>query len=107
VGGSPCTTSASCAVAAPVHGVREIPLAEIEGTLEPSKASLFDHRFLPAGPARHRWERVWLAEERGAVLPPISVVPIGQGYAVRDGHHRVSVARARGALTIDATVDAG
>jgi hypothetical protein len=27
------------------------------------------------------------------------------GYAVRDGHHRVSVARARGALTIDATMD--
>jgi len=24
---------------------------------------------------------------------------------VRDGHHRVSVARARGALTIDATLD--
>jgi hypothetical protein len=40
------------------------------------------------------------------VLPPISVVPFGDGYAVRDGHHRVSVARARGALTIDAVVDA-
>jgi ParB-like chromosome segregation protein Spo0J len=40
------------------------------------------------------------------VLPPISVVPVEDGYAVRDGHHRVSVARARGALTIDATVEA-
>jgi ParB-like chromosome segregation protein Spo0J len=39
------------------------------------------------------------------VLPPISVVRVGDGYAVRDGHHRVSVARARGAETIDATVD--
>ena len=36
---------------------------------------------------------------------PISVVPVGDGYAIRDGHHRVSVARARGALTIDAQVD--
>jgi hypothetical protein len=26
-------------------------------------------------------------------------------YAVRDGHHRVSVALARGALTIDAVVE--
>ena len=39
------------------------------------------------------------------MLPPISVVAVGDSYAVRDGHHRVSVARARGALTIDATVD--
>jgi hypothetical protein len=48
---------------------------------------------------------VWLAEERGAVLPPISVVRVGDAYAVRDGHHRVSVARARGAVSIDASVD--
>ena len=47
---------------------------------------------------------MWLAEARGAVLPPISVVPAAGGYAVRDGHHRVSVALARGALTIDADV---
>jgi hypothetical protein len=38
------------------------------------------------------------------VLPPISVVAVGDAYAVRDGHHRVSVALARGALAIDATV---
>jgi ParB-like chromosome segregation protein Spo0J len=47
-----------------------------------------------------------MAEQRGAVLPPISVVPTDGGYAVRDGHHRVSVARARGAATIDAEVEA-
>jgi hypothetical protein len=47
---------------------------------------------------------VWLAEHRGAVLPPILVVPVGDAYALRDGHHCVSVARARGALTITAIV---
>jgi ParB-like chromosome segregation protein Spo0J len=31
-------------------------------------------------------------------------VRVGDGYAVADGHHRVSVARARGALEIDATI---
>ena len=46
-----------------------------------------------------------MAENRGAVLPPISVVPVGDAYAVIDGHHRVSVARARGAIAIDATID--
>ena len=87
-------------------GVREIPIDAISGTLEPSRAAMFDRCFRPAGRARSRWERVWLAEQQGAVLPPISVVQVGDGYAVRDGHHRVSVARARGAVSIDATVDA-
>jgi hypothetical protein len=88
------------------QGVREIPIAAISGTLEPSRAAMFDRSFRPAGRARSRWERVWLAEHQGAVLPPISVVQVGDVYAVRDGHHRVSVARARGAVSIDATVDA-
>jgi hypothetical protein len=66
---------------------------------------MFDRCFRPAARARSRWERVWLAEQHGAVLPPISVVAVEDGYAVRDGHHRVSVAKARGAVSIDATVD--
>ena len=89
------------------RGVREIPLARITGTLEPHRAEHFDPEFRPAASARERWQRLWLAEARGAVLPPISVVPAGDGYAVRDGHHRVSVALARGAVTIDALVSAG
>jgi hypothetical protein len=88
------------------RGVREIPLGAIGGTLEPSRASLFDRCFRPSAAARERWQRLWLAEHRGKALPPISVVRVGDAYAVRDGHHRVSVARARGALTIDATVEA-
>lgn len=87
------------------RGIREIPLAAIRATLEPSRAALFDRCFRPASSAGCRWQRLWLAEHRGAALPPISVVAVGDSYAIRDGHHRVSVARARGALTIDATVD--
>jgi hypothetical protein len=84
--------------------VNEIPLAAIAGTIEPGRAMLFDHCFRPARPARSRWLAVWMAERRGVVLPPISVVRVGNAYAVRDGHHRVSVALARGAVTIDAVV---
>lgn len=87
--------------------LREIPLDAIAGTVEPSRAKLFDSEFRPRTPARARWERLWLAEHRGTSLPPISVVRVGDAYAVRDGHHRVSVARARGALTIDAAIEAG
>jgi hypothetical protein len=88
-----------------MHGFREIPLGAIRGTVEASRAAMFDEAFRPRPAARTRWQRVWLAEHRGQALPPISVARVGDAYAVRDGHHRVSVARARGALTIDATLD--
>jgi ParB-like nuclease domain len=38
------------------------------------------------------------------VLPPISVYRLCGAHYVRDGHHRVSVARALGATEIDAEV---
>jgi hypothetical protein len=93
--------------ARPGRGVREIPLSAIRGTMEPGRAHLFDRGFRPAAPTRRRWERVWAAVDRGHILPPISVVPVQDGYVVRDGHHRVSVAKARGAVTIDAALETG
>jgi ParB-like nuclease domain len=88
-------------------GVREVPLDAIKGTVEPARTGLFDRDFRPRPAARSRWQRVWLAEHAGKALPPISVIPVGDDYAVTDGHHRVSVAHARGAATIDAVVQAG
>jgi len=84
--------------------VREIALEAITGSVEPGRATQFDGDFRPSPAARMRWLRVWQAEQRGAGLPPISVVAVGDGYAIRDGHHRVSVARARGAQTIAAAI---
>jgi hypothetical protein len=84
--------------------VREIPLDAITGTLEPGRAREFDSEFRPSPRTRSRWLRVWVAEQAGPGLGPIEVVQVGETYAVRDGHHRVSVARARGAATIDAIV---
>ena len=105
-GGRLCVYGAPRATASGRLGIRAIPIAAISGTLEPSRAALFDRCFRPAAGARSRWERVWLAEHHGTVLPPISVIQVGDSYAVRDGHHRVSVAKARGALSIDASIDA-
>jgi hypothetical protein len=85
-------------------GVAEIPLEAIAGTTEPNRADQFDQHFRPKPLTRGRWQRVWLAVDQGVALPPISVVQIGDAYAIRDGHHRVSVAKARGALTITALV---
>jgi hypothetical protein len=84
--------------------VREIPLEAIIGSVEPGRATQFDGAFRPSPATRDRWLRVGQAEQRGAGLPPISVVPVGDGYAIRDGHHRVSVARARGAHSIAAAI---
>jgi hypothetical protein len=86
------------------RGVREIPLDAIAGTTEPNRAAQFDQDFRPAKLTRSRWQRVWLAFHRGAALPPISVVQFGDAYAIRDGHHRVSVAKALGAPSIPAIV---
>jgi hypothetical protein len=86
------------------RGVTEIPLEAIAGTTEPNRAAQFDQHFRPKPLTRGRWQRVWLAVQQGVTLPPISVVQIGDAYAIRDGHHRVSVAKARGALTITARV---
>src|SRR4051812_36187883 len=85
-------------------GVREIPLEAIAGTVGPGRAREFDSEFRPSPRMRKRWTRVGVAEHAGPGLPPISVIKIGDSYAIRDGHHRVSVARARGAATIDAIV---
>jgi hypothetical protein len=88
------------------RGVREIPLDAIKGTTEPNRAAQFDQDLRPSNLTRYRWQRVWLAFHRGATLPPISVVQFGDAYAIRDGHHRVSVAKALGAPTIRAIVAA-
>jgi hypothetical protein len=86
------------------RGLTEIPLEAIAGTTEPNRAAQFDESFRPKPLTRDRWQRVWLAVQQDVTLPPISVVQIGEAYAIRDGHHRVSVAKARGALTITALV---
>ncbi len=86
------------------RGLAEIPLEAIAGTTEPNRAAQFDQHFRPKPRTRDRWQRVWLAVQQGVMLPPISVVQVGDAYAIRDGHHRVSVAKARGALTITALV---
>ncbi|MBO0747808.1 MAG: hypothetical protein J2O47_05640, partial [Acidimicrobiaceae bacterium] len=65
----------------------------------------FDREFRPtSNRSRERWQRIATAQRRGASMPPISVYRIGDMHFVRDGHHRVSVARALGWRTIEAEV---
>jgi len=85
-------------------GVQQIPVGAIVGTVD-RRPDSFDRSFRPRSPElRRRWERVMAARRRGETLPPIDVYKVGDIYFVRDGHHRVSVARALGETTIDAHV---
>jgi hypothetical protein len=85
-------------------GTQPIAIDSITGTVEPARAGTFDRRFLPAAVVEQRWKRLWVAQASGVPLPPISVYRVGQDHIVRDGHHRVSVARDQGFPTIDAEV---
>jgi hypothetical protein len=84
-------------------GLQTIPLDSIVGTVDSSRD--FDRRFRPtSGRVRERWERLALAQRRGEPIPPIDVYRVGDMHFVIDGHHRVSIAMATGAKTIDAHV---
>jgi hypothetical protein len=84
-------------------GLQTIPLEAIVGTVDSSRD--FDRRFRPtSGRVRERWERLALAQRRGEPIPPIDVYRVGDMYFVQDGHHRVSIAIATGATTIEAYV---
>jgi hypothetical protein len=85
-------------------GLQAIPLDSIVGTAEDAKTRTFDGRFRPQPSSRRRWEGIWMSARRGAALPPISVYRLGERHFVRDGHHRVSVARSLGMTAIDAEV---
>jgi hypothetical protein len=84
-------------------GLQVVPLDAIVGSED--RAAEFDRGFRPTSARlRSRWERIAAAYRRGESLPPVSLFKVGDLYFVRDGHHRVSVAKAHGRTDIDAYV---
>jgi hypothetical protein len=85
------------------RGLMVVPLDAIVGTVD--RAADFDRGFRPTTTRlRSRWERIAAAQRRGEALPPVSLFQVGELYFVRDGHHRVSVAKSLGRDDIDAYV---
>ena len=83
--------------------LREIPLDAIVGSV--GRYSDFTRDFLPREEINeHRWARIMKEASGLRGLPPIEVYQIGDAYFVRDGNHRVSVARRLGAKMIEAYV---
>jgi hypothetical protein len=84
-------------------GLQTVKLDTIIGTVDSRRD--FDRRFRPTnGRVRERWERLALAQRRGETVPPVDLFRVGDLHFVQDGHHRVSIAIATGAKTIDAFV---
>jgi hypothetical protein len=84
-------------------GIRSLSIDSIVGTVD--RGTDFDREFRPrSSRARLRFERIAEAQRRGVAMPPIDVYRVGELHFVRDGHHRVAVARAQGRDTIDARV---
>ena len=84
-------------------GLQVVALDSIVGTVD--KPHGFDRSFRPTSSrVRGRWERIAQAMRKGEAIPPVSLFRVGDVHFVRDGHHRVSVARALGRNDIDAYV---
>jgi hypothetical protein len=85
------------------RGMRAVPIRLIVGS--EGRYRDFNKYFLPRSEyLRARWERVDRAHLKDIILPAIQLYEIGGAYFVRDGNHRVSVARSQGMETIDAEV---
>lgn len=84
-------------------GIVNVPLAKIVGS--ESRMRDFDDAFYPLRDHnRDRWIGIAVARADGASLPPIELIQVGEEYYVRDGHHRLSVAKATRQAEIEARI---
>lgn len=88
------------------RGLQTVPIRQIIGSMD--RFEDFDRTFLPRRKnTRGRWTNVDRAFYEDIRLPPIQLYKFGDIYFVKDGNHRVSVARERGVEFIDAEVIEG
>ena len=84
-------------------GLRLVEVDRIVGSV--GRYREFDSSFLPRrSSSETNWKRIDRAFHRAKDLPPVSLYEIGDLYYVRDGNHRVSVARFHGVQEIEAEV---
>jgi hypothetical protein len=84
-------------------GIRTVALDQIRGS--EGRCRDFDCDFNPLqSRTADRWRRVARARREDKPLPPVDLVQVGGIYFVRDGNHRISVARELGQRAIEAEV---
>ncbi len=88
------------------RGLQTVPISKIVGSMD--RYQDFDRAFLPRKKiTQGRWKNVDRAYYEDVDLPPVQLYKVGDVYFVKDGNHRVSVARERGVEFIDAEVIEG
>jgi hypothetical protein len=86
-----------------IPGVEIVSLDEIVGS--EGRSHDFDNHFWPLHEDnRDRWVNIAQVMSSKKGLPPVQLIHTDAGYFVRDGHHRISVARALGQAAIEAEV---
>ena len=84
-------------------GTQTVAVRQIQGS--EGRSHDFDRDFNPLDDdGRDRWLGVFNAWQRGRDLPPVELIEVDGVYYVRDGHHRLSVARALGQEYVEALV---
>ncbi len=84
-------------------GYRTVSIQRIKGS--EGRAGDFDCDFNPIHKrSMDRWVSVAEARSKDAALPAVELIQLDGDYFVRDGHHRISVARAFRQEYIDAKV---
>ena len=84
-------------------GAQTVPIRQIRGS--EGRRVDFDMAFHPIqNHTRSRWMGIAVVWLQNANLPPVDLIRLGDIYFVRDGHHRISVARTLGRHFVDAEV---
>jgi hypothetical protein len=110
IGGQPTTLLSYDEVKEKLHiggpiyrGVQTVEVKKIVGSL--NRYHQFDRAFLPLeDQVANRWQSIDRAFYQDVNLPPVILYKVGEVFFVVDGHHRVSVAREKGQIDIDAEV---
>lgn len=84
-------------------GLQAVEITRIVGS--ESRSNDFDIDFNPlTEKTKDRWVSIATARQNGTGMPPVELIKIEEKYFVRDGHHRISVAKSFGESYIDAVV---
>ena len=87
----------------PTSRIVTVPIRKITGSL--GRSEDFDANFNPLQErSRSRWVSILTAIRSNISLPPVELVQVGSAYYVRDGHHRISVARSLDQEAIEARI---
>ena len=87
----------------PTNRIVSVPIKQIKGTF--GRSTDFDANFNPLQErSRSRWISILTAIQLGVSLPPVELVQVGETFFVRDGHHRISVAKALQQEAIEAHI---